>query len=323
MVEAKDIEETARLIHDHVNHTGLEISTWLSQSFGANVYVKNEQTQYSGSFKLRGATNHIMNLTAEQREKGVVTASTGNHGIAVAYACSNLGIKCTIFLCDNIPKVKVDAISRYGAAHEFVRGTCIDAEKKAREVSERDGSYYVAPYNHVRTIQGTGTLGLEIWNQMKSLNKKIDAVFCCIGGGGLASGIATYLKAQDPAIKIYACSSERTPAMYESIKAGKIVTVESQPSIADGNGGNLEKDSITFDICKNLLEEIILVNEEEIADAFRIFFKTERSLVEPTGVVSFAGYIKRHRDFQGQNVVIVTCGRNVNMSTFTDLLQED
>ena len=137
-------------------------------------------------------------------------------------------------------------------------------------------------------------MGLEIWEQMKALNVKIDAVFGCVGGGGLISGVSTYLKSKDPSIKVYACSARKTPAMYECLKAGEIITIPpTQPSVADGNGGNLEKGSITFDIFKKNVEEIILVEEEDIKQATRHFVEVERTIVEPTAAVALAGYMRR------------------------------
>ena len=156
----------------------------------------------------------------------MVTASTGNHGTAVAYASKLLGANATIYLCDNVPANKVQNIKAYGAKVKFVKGYCLEAQDKALADAKKYGTYYVHPYNSATTICGAGTLGLEIWEQMKDLNvKKIDAVFACVGGGGLLSGVSTYLKAMDPSIKCYGVSARRTPAMYEALKAGKLVTI--------------------------------------------------------------------------------------------------
>jgi threonine dehydratase len=158
---------------------------------------------------------------------------------------------------------------------------------------------------------------------MKDLNvQNIDAVFVCIGGGGLISGISTYIKSKNPKTKVFGCSAKLTPAMYECMKANEIVTIKSYPSIADGNGGNIEKGSITYDICQKNLEEIILVEEDDIKLATRVFLENERALIEPTTAVSLAGYMKVHKQFKGKNVVIVTCGRNVTMPTLNKILEE-
>jgi len=219
-----------------------------------------------------------------------------------------------------VPKVKVDNIKAYGSEYKLVKGWCLDAEKEARKHTDK---YYIPPYNSHITVNGAGTMGLEIWNQMKDLNiKNIDAVFGCIGGGGLCSGVSTYLKSKNPKIKVYGCSARRTPAMFECVKAGKIVEIESSPSVADGNGGNIEKGSLTFDIVKKNLEEIILVEEDDIKLATRIFMETERAITEPTAAVSIAGFMKKYKQFKGKNVVIITCGRNVTMQNLAKILDD-
>ena len=249
-----------------------------------------------------------------------MTASTGNHGVAVAYASKLLGVKSKIFLCDFVPKVKVENIVAYGSEYKLVKGWCLDAEKEARKHTDK---YYIPPYNSHITVNGAGTMGLEIWNQMKDLNvKNIDAVFACIGGGGLCSGVSTYLKSKNPKIKIFGCSARRTPAMFECVKAGKIVEIVSSPSVADGNGGNIEKGSLTFDIVKKNLDEIVLVDENDIKLATRIFMETERAITEPTAAVSIAGFMKKYKQFKGKNVVIITCGRNVTMQNLNKILDE-
>ena len=159
---------------------------------------------------------------------------------------------------------------------------------------------------------------------MKALNeKKIDAIFACVGGGGLLSGASTYLKAMDPSIKCYGVSASRTPAMYECLKAGEIVKIPpTVPSVADGNGGNLEKGSITFNILQKVCEEIILVEEEDIKQATRWFVETEHTVVEPTAAVALAGFMKRYKEFKGKNVVIIACGRNMDLGKMQTILAE-
>ena len=223
---AAKITEASKRIRPIVQVTSLERSNALSGKYSANVFVKHEESQCCGAFKLRGVTNHLKSISATQRKKGVITASTGNHGIAVAYASKLLDANATIYLCDNVPQNKVKIIRDYGAKVEFVKGWCLEAQDKALADAEKYGTYYIHPYNSATTVCGAGTLGLEIWDQMKALNvKRIDAVFACVGGGGLLSGVSTYLKSKDPSIKFYGCSARRTPAMYECLKAKEIVTI--------------------------------------------------------------------------------------------------
>ena len=291
-VSAAKIKEASKRIRPIVQVTPLERSNTLSGKYAANVFVKHEEAQCCGAFKLRGVTNHLKSISPAQRKKGVVTASTGNHGVAVAYASKLLDADATIYLCENVPANKVQNIKDYGAKVEFVKGYCLEAQIKALADAKKYGRYYIHPYNSTTTVCGAGTMGLEIWEQMKALNvKKIDAVFACVGGGGLFSGVSTFLKAQDPSIKCYGVSARRTPAMYECLKAGDFVTIPpTVPSVADGNGGNLEKGCITFNIMQQNCEEIILVDEDDIKQATRWYVEHEHTIVEPTAAVALAGF---------------------------------
>ena len=192
------------------------------------------------------------------------------------------------------------------------------------EDAEKKGKYYVHPYNSPITVCGQGTIGYEVWNQLKALNvKSVDAVFGCVGGGGLLSGVSTYLKAMNPKIECYGVSARRCPAMFECLKAGKQVKIPpTQPSVADGNGGNLEDNTITFDILKKTCKGIILVEEQDIKQATRWFIERERTIVEPTAAVALAGYLKRHKDFKGKNVVVIACGRNMDLDKMEAILSE-
>lgn len=303
--------------------TSLERSNGLSSQFEANVFIKHEEQQHCGAFKLRGVSNHLQSLTAQQKKRGVITASTGNHGVALAYAAKALNANATIYLCDNVPQNKVDKIRGYGASVKFVKGWCLEAQNAAFADAKKQKLYYVPPYNSTITLCGAGTIGLEIWDQMANLNQKIDAVFACVGGGGLLSGVSTYLKEKDPSIQFFACSARKTPAMYECLKAGKIIQIPpTEPSVADGNGGNLESDTITFDIFQQNIEEVILVEEEDIKQATRAFVEKERCIVEPTAAVALAGYIKTWRRFRGKNIVVISCGRNVDFDRLQTILAE-
>ncbi len=312
----KEVLSAEKRIRSYIRETPLDFSDRLSHTTGCNVYLKCENLQYTNSFKVRGAMSKLLSLTPAQREQGVVTASSGNHGTAVAYGCNKLNIHCMVFLPQNASSAKVDNIRSYHATLEFFGTDTMQAELHALEYAAANNKIYVPPYNDLQVIAGQGTIGLEITQQLKN----IDAILIPLGGGGLISGIAGYVKAISPETKIIGCLPKNSPVMYESIKAGKIIDRESKPTLSDGTAGGLEPNSITFDICRELVDDYILVSEKEIKNAILTMIKVQHTLVEGAAAVPLAALLKQAVEFQKKNIVIILSGANISLETLKKVL---
>ena len=314
----KEVTEAYKLINQHVRETIVEKSRFYSEIGGANVFFKMENLQYTGSFKVRGAMSKILSLSKEELERGVVTASTGNHGAAVAFSISKLGVKGTVFVSPNASTSKVEAIKRLGAEVREYGEDPIEAENYARKYASENDLAYVPPYNDPKTIGGQGTIGLELSKRLD----QIDAVIISVGGGGLISGIAGYLKFMNPDIDIIGCSPENSQVMIQSIKIGKLIgDLPSLPTISDGTGGGIEDNSITFAPCRKFVDEWITVTENEIKESLVEFMDTHHMLIEGAAAVSIAAYLKIQKRLSGKNVVIVLCGANIGVKTLREILQ--
>src|SRR6266702_1384644 len=204
-----------------------------------NVFLKLENEQHTGSFKARGSMSKVLSLSKKEREQGLVAASTGNHGLGVARAAAETGAKCTIFVPDNAAPSKVKAIKQYGAEIQYTKAGLSEAisHNQARQYAKKRGMAWIAPYNDLQVIAGQGTIGIELVGQLSD----IDAVFVTVGGGGLISGIATYLRAVSPKTKIIGCLPENSAEMYHSVQAGRFATEESKETLSDGSAGGFEK----------------------------------------------------------------------------------
>ncbi len=312
-----DIEVAEVRIRPFIYETPLEESFILSEQTGAHVFLKCEHLQRTGSFKFRGALNKILSISESERAKGVIAASTGNHGLGVALAAKIVGIPATIYVPHDASSMKLKSIQSLGAQVEVCNGDCLAAEIQARKVAENEGRVFISPYNDQTVIAGQGTIGLELFRQ----NKNLDAVFVSVGGGGLISGIASYLKQKSPNIQIIGCYPENAPIMVECIKAGKIISVAEQPTLSDATAGNLEPGSITFPLCRDLIDHHVLVSEDEIKQAMRLLAETERMIVEGAAGVALAAFLKMASSLKGKNVAIVLCGRNINFSKFIEVVK--
>lgn len=298
-----------------VKETPLERSPSLSNA-SQEVYLKLEQLQHTGSFKLRGASNKLLSLCTEERKKGVVTASTGNHGAALAYAAHHLGVKALVFVPENASKAKLEAIKQWGAELRFYGEDGVLAERFARKYALEKGLPFISPYNDLDVIAGQGTLGVELFKQLPD----IDTLFLSLGGGGLLSGVACALKTANPNIKIVACSPQNSAVMMDSLEAGKILDIPSQPTLSDGTAGGVEEGSITFDYCQKLLDERVKVSEEEIAEALKSFMTSHHMLIEGSAATVLAAYKKSQKSRYGQKVVLLLCGANISPETLEMLL---
>ena len=303
-------------IRPYVRETVLDFSLPLSKMTGANVYLKCENLQYIGAFKIRGAFNKLLSLTPAQRQKGVVTASSGNHGAAVAFGLNKLNIPGIVFVPENVSSTKVDNIRNYEVPLEFHGTDCMQTEIYALEYAKQHNMIYVSPYNDLQVIAGQGTIALEITRQIK----EVDFILVPIGGGGLISGIAGYIKSVSPKTKVIGCLPENSPVMFESIKAGKIIEMETLPTLSDATVGGIEPDAITFDLCKEFVDDYILVSEQEIKEAIIALIKTQHLLVEGASGVALASLLKNSKQFQGKNVVVVLSGANISLETLKNVM---
>jgi threonine dehydratase len=310
------IIQVSDAIKAHVLNTPLVKSVALSELCHAEVFLKCEHLQYTGSFKLRGATAKMLALTASQRKKGVISASTGNHGQGIAMAAGRLNVPAVIYTPELASPAKLAAIERLGASIRKVAGNCYTAEAIARETASREGRVYISPYNDLEVIAGQGTIGVELTRQEEAL----DAVFISVGGGGLISGVGSYLKGVNPKINIVGCWPENSRAMYESLNAGKIIEVDERPTLSDGTAGPVEPGSVTFSLCQNVVDQRILVSEGEIRSAMRLLAEHDHWMVEGAAGVALAGLIQTAATYRGRRIAVVLCGRNIALETFLSAL---
>ncbi|HTO31520.1 MAG TPA: threonine/serine dehydratase [Pararhizobium sp.] len=310
------IEAAEKRIRPFVRETYLEASPYLSEAVGADVHVKLEHLQHTGSFKLRGAFNKILALGDAAKTTPVITASSGNHGAAVSYALNQIGGRGIVFVPENASEAKLATIRHYGAEVRFHGTDTVQTEEHARAFAEAENGVYVPPYNDIDVIGGQGTVAVEILRQLPN----VGTVFASVGGGGLISGIASYLKAKAPNVKVIGCSPEASRVMAASVAADRVLDLESDDTLSDGTAGGLEPDTITFEICRDLVDAWVDVSEDEIAKAMRMFVEQHHMLVEGAAGVAIAAALKADRNLIDGPVVIVSCGRNVSTSVLKRVL---
>lgn len=315
------VEEADLRIRPHVLETPLRRSDHLSRLTGANVLCKLENLQVTGSFKARGAANKIATLSAEERMRGVVTASSGNHGAAVAAMLARSGGRGIVYVPTTTPQVKVDAIRDYGAEVRFHSNDSGKAEIFARAYAETEGLTYVPPYNDLAVIAGQGTIGAEIERQAPDT----DMVVVSVGGGGLISGIAGFLKGRNPGVKIVGASPRNDHAMLCSVRAGKVVAhVDARPTLSDGTAGGVEPGAITLPLCRDLVDDWVLVSEEQIADAMRRYMAYDNQLIEGAAGVAIASLLSmataQPESVKGKAIVVVICGARIDLSKLAKIL---
>ena len=303
-------------IRRYVKETPLEHSPHLSELGGSSTYLKLENLQPTGSFKVRGAFNRLLALTPGQRDRGVVAASSGNHGLAVAFGAGVLGVKATVFVPKEASSTKVERIRRLGVEVRRHGTDVAVTEAYARAYAEEECLTYVSPYNDPLVIGGQGTIALELARQMD----RLDVVLASVGGGGLISGIAGYAGSVLDGVEVVGCQPENSPVMAESVKAGRMLQMDSKPSLSDGTAGGIEPGSITFDLCRRYVDRYVTVSEGEIAEAMRLFIESEHTLIEGAAAVAVAAYLKTRDQYRGKNVVIVISGANVGLETLRTVL---
>ncbi|MEE3113033.1 MAG: threonine/serine dehydratase [Bacteroidota bacterium] len=317
-METYDLKESCQTAYNnikkHIVKTPLIHSKNLSSISDTNVFLKLENFQHTGSFKLRGAMNKILNLP--DKSISVVAASSGNHGAAVAYSLRNLKMKGLVYVPENAVSSKVKLMKKYGVEIRYSGNDSLIAESSAISYAEENNLSFVSPYNDIDVISGQGTIGVEMINQMKDL----DVVFITVGGGGLISGVGGYLKSINSNIKIIGCSPENSPVMKVSLNKGKIIEFDSLPTLSEGSAGGIERDSITYNFCEEFIDDFYLVSEEEIAENIKFFIANEKLLIEGAAAVSVAAFLKNKKLFKGMNVGIVICGGNIGNDTLKSIL---
>jgi threonine dehydratase len=311
------ILSAALRLQPHIRETLVERSDALADSPSSTVWLKCENLQHTGSFKLRGALNKILTLPPEALARGVVAASTGNHGRGVAHALAGLGARGTIFLPSTAPPAKLDALRRYPSVTLEIRGgESAETEAYAREVAARTGRAYISPYNDLDVVAGQGTIAVELWQQCPNL----DTVFVAVGGGGLISGIAAYLKSKNLNLRVVGCWPEHSPALYAAIQAGRVVETPELPTLSDATAGGIEPGAVTLDLARELIDDYVLVSEAEIAEAIRLILAEHHVAIEGAAGVAVAAYRNTAAQYAGRTVAIVLCGGNIAYSTLTSVI---
>ena len=313
----KEILTAEKRIRPYILKTPFIESRNLSELIDGRVFLKLESEQYTGSFKARGSLNKILSLTDTEKIRGVITASTGNHALGFARALEIANVKGTIYLPQNASKSKVEALHKYPVELQFFGLGSLNTEIYAKARAMHKGKVWVSPYNDPQIIGGQGTIGIELMEQLNFF----DDVLVTVGGGGLISGIGTYLKKMNPKIRIIGCMPENSPEMALSLKAGYVVDpIQGKETLSDGSAGGLEEGSITFPICQKVVDDTILVSEEEIASAIKLIAHTHHKIIEGSSAVAVASLIKNAEKFKRKTVIIIICGSNIDMAKFKSII---
>ena len=319
LVSLDDIRAAARRIEGKVVRTPMALSSSLTEICGVPVHLKLEHYQTTGSFKLRGATNAVLGLGADEKARGVVAASTGNHGRALAHAAKTEGSVATICLSRLVPDNKVREIRRLGANVKIIGASQDEAQEEVDRLVETEGLVMLPPFDHPDIIAGQGTIGLEILEDLADAA----TVLVPLSGGGLISGIGAAIKAMRPDIRIIGISMDRGAAMRASLDAGKPVQVEEYPSLADSLGGGIGLvNHLTLAMCQKYVDDAILLTEAEIAAGMRHAYEKEREIIEGGGAVGIGALLADKVQSDGP-VVVLLSGRNVDMDVHRRVINGD
>jgi threonine dehydratase len=313
------IEEAAERLKGIVSTTPLQSSNRLSQTYGANILIKREDLQEVRSFKIRGAYNKIGALSADERRRPIVCASAGNHAQGVAWACAHVGIKGTIFMPRITPIQKIERVEHFGGAFIDVKltgDTYDEASRAAEEFCERSAGIFVHPFDDLETIAGQGTVGKEIYD---ATDGDIGAVIVPIGGGGLASGIASYIKERNPAVRVIGAEPAGAPSMQEALAKGRVVTLEQIHTFVDGAAVRTVG-QLTFDICRRHVDQVVVVPEGRICTTMIELYQNEGIIAEPAGALSISA-LEDVGDIQGKTVVCVLSGGNNDILRYPEVME--
>lgn len=309
----RDIWIARKRIKPFVKKTPLLGSPLLGKEVGASVFLKLENCQENGSFKIRGAANRIIKLTAEERKNGIITFSTGNHGIAVAYIARQLGIPATVCVSNHVSPAKIDFLQRLGVAIEIHGKTQDEAEDYCYILAEKKKQTIIKPFDDPDVIAGQGTIGLELLEQYP----EVDTVIVPVSGGGLIAGIALALKANHPSMRVIGVSMAKSAVMYESIRAGRPVVLAEEETLADSLLGGLGRDNqYTFRMAQQYVDEIVPVSEEAIARGMYYIYKNHHLVVEGAAACGAAALLDGVVNVSGKQVALIITGNNVDASAF-------
>ncbi|KWF62474.1 threo-3-hydroxy-L-aspartate ammonia-lyase [Burkholderia multivorans] len=310
-----DVAAAAARIAGHAHRTPVMTSRTVDDALGAQVFFKCENLQRMGAFKFRGAFNALSRFDAEQRRRGVVAFSSGNHAQAIALSARMLGIPATIVMPQDAPAAKIVATRGYGGTVVTYDRYTEDREQIGRELAERDGLTLIPPYDHPDVIAGQGTAAMELFDEVGPL----DAVFTPLGGGGLLSGTALATRALSPDARLYGVEPEAGNDGQQSFRSGAIVHIDTPRTIADG-AQTQHLGNITFPIIRRDVDDILTATDDELVDCMRLFASRMKIVVEPTGCLSFAGARRMKDELKGKRVGIVISGGNVDLDAFSALL---
>jgi len=318
-VTLHDVYQARQNIAAIAIRTPLIHSPQLTELVGSPIHLKAENLQQTGSFKIRGAANKMLNLTDEERARGVITISSGNHGRAVSYIARRLGVNAVICMSSRVPSNKVEAIRRLGAEVVVYGNSYEDAEIHALQLQEERGLTLIDPFDDPLIIAGQGTVGLEVLEDLP----EVDTILAPLSGGGLMSGIALAMKSASPAIRVIGVSMDRAPVMYHSLRAGKPIKMEEEDTIADALVGNIGlNNKYTFRMVQQYVDDVVLVSDEEIAEAMRFALEAHRLVVEGGGAVGIAALLHQRASGLGRNVVVVLSGSSVSLPLLLKIAQK-
>jgi threonine dehydratase len=309
------IQKAHSVISGFVKRTPLVRSKYLSDLCKAEIYLKMENQQHTSSFKIRGALHKMSRLDNEEKERGVVTASSGNHAQAVALASQELGIHATIVVPEQVSKAKLSKIKQYDV-EVVLEGGFDEVEAKAREIASTQGKTYVSPYNDITVVAGQGTIGVEVVEELDHF----DSIIVPVGGGGLIAGIAVAVKGLRPDVHVIGVQTPGSRTMYESWLKGEVVRVEETETLAEAFLGGVEENSVTLDMILEYVDEIVLVQEDTVEEAIRLLWKQEKQVTEGAAGTSISPLLETPERFEGKTVVAIVSGGNIEKSLFEQII---
>lgn len=318
MIGIDDVEQAMERVEGVAEKTPLRHSRTVSEATDADVHLKYENLQRTGSFKIRGAYNKISSLSDDERESGVIAASAGNHAQGVALAAKEVGVETKIVMPRDAAISKVEATSEYGGDHVEILLHGIDygeAYEKAREIQENEGRVFVHPFDDPHVQAGQGTVGLEILDELAD----VDTVVVAVGGGGLATGVATAVKERSPDTRVVAAQAEGASSLKESLERGEVYERDSVSTISDGIATRRIAES-TFEVIKERVDEAVVVDDDETANAMLRLLERDKTVVEGAGAVPVAAAIERDLDLEGETVVPILCGGNIDSNVLSQVI---
>jgi threonine dehydratase len=315
-LEAEAVERAAVDLSQHLQPTPLQLSRAFTAKAGCLVHLKIEALQPIRAFKVRGALNKLIRMHPEERSAGVLTASAGNHGQGVAYAAQVFGVPATVFVPENANQLKVEAIKRLGARVVQAGRTYQDAYLEAIRWQAESRATFVHAFDDPDVMAGQGTIAVELLRQLPDF----DSILVPVGGGGLISGIATYLKAKRPALRVVGVEPAGADGMTRSLAAGRITAVERIDTIADGLAAS-QPGRLPFEVASRLVDQMIVVEDQEMLRAIRLFFEWEHLLAEPAGAAALAALLYHYRPAPSERVVVLLSGSNVTDEVMVDALR--